>query len=509
MVIPVMKNNKRIKVQTRIDCINRALLVLLTMITIAAPSLADAKDTIEMYVGEIQVLKTKKIERVAIGNPKVASNTILPQGQLVILGDAEGITTMHLWLDDGSEKNFDIVVKTKQVLDEHQELVRLLSGINGIHTKQIGDLSVVKGSIALADKTILERVLARYDNVLDLVTVKDTASDVSELLADVPGITVKDIDGNSVIYGEVSEEYAKLIEIVKGKYPNILNLTRVHDAIAGKMIYMQVRIMEVNKSVTESLGINWNVLSGIPGPSFEFGIEANRNDSSILNNSQQDNVPQSLGKSGATDLVSASGYFGIATGISSILNFYEGTGDAVVLAEPRLSTRSGGSAEFLAGGEFPVPVSNSLGGTHVEFKKYGISLNVEPLIDDSDNILAHIETEISTIDEGSAVQKIPGVLTRRTSTDVSLRASETLVIAGLVQDLANKNYNNVKWLNEIPILGNLFKSKDFHNQKTELVIFITPTVYDASSKLNIANLQKGQEIQQRFEDITQGEKLLE
>ncbi len=489
---------------------SQLLLFALLLLAVLLPSaVANARENIAMYVGEVAVLEITAIERVAIGNPKVASNTILPQGQLVLLADAVGVTTMHIWLKDGSEKEFDITVKDKHVLDSHSQLVRLLADIPGVKAERNGDLSVVRGNISIHDKSRYERIIARYDNVLDLVTARDTIGDVGRLLADVPGIKVREIGGYSVVSGEVNSDYEKVIKIIEGKYPNILNLTRVQEAVAGQMVYMKVRIMEMNKSLIENLGINWNVLEGIPGPSFEFGLETKINKSTILNNSQQDSIPQSLAKSGNTNLSTATGYFGIATGVSSIINLYEGTGDAVVLAEPRLSTRSGGTAEFLAGGEYPVPTSNSLGATNVEFKKYGISLNVAPVVDDLGNILAHVETEISTIDQGNAVNGIPGVLTRRTNTDVSLRAEETLVIAGLVQDLANKDSDNVKWLSDIPIMGELFKSKNFQNQKTELVIFITPYIYDASSKLNQDELKKGKAIQEKFNKIVEGRALLE
>lgn len=470
----------------------------------------EARKAISMYIGEVQVLELKGIERVALGNPKVVSNTILPKGQLVLLADAEGVTTMHIWFKDGSEQDFDVAVQSKEILDVHQELVHLLADIPGISVSRVGDLSVVKGNIALQDKRRYDLILARYKEVLDLVTVHDTISDVSLLLATVPGVAVKEVGGNPVITGEVSDEYAGLIKIIESKYPNILNLTRVHKAVAGKMVYMRVRIMEMNKSLTENLGIDWNLLSGIAGPSFEFGVETSTNNATILNNDRVNGaVPGSLAASGNSSLHTATGYFGIATGLGSIINLYEGTGDAVVLAEPRLSTRSGGTAEFLAGGEYPVPATSTLGAANVEFKKYGISLNIAPIVDDQGNILAHIETEISTIDQGTAVNNIPGVLTRRTNTDVSLRAEQTLVIAGLVQDLANKDYDKVKWLGDIPILGPLFKSEKFNNKQTELVIFITPSIYDASSELNKISIKKGEEISERLEKLIEGKKLLE
>lgn len=484
-------------------------LVLIIALGVLSPLEAAARNSIAMYVGEVRVLEIGGIERVAIGNPKVASNTILPEGQLVLLADAEGVTTMHIWLKDGREKEFDVTVKHKQALDNHQELVRLLADMPGVSVQRIGNLSVVKGNIALQDKIRYDRIVSRYGDVLDLVTAHDTAADVAALLENVPGITVRETGGFSVISGEVSSEYEHLIKTIESKFANVLNMTRVHEAVAGKMVYMKVRIMEMKRTLTENLGINWNVLEGIPGPSFEAGVERSANGATILNNSQQDTIPQSLANAGAANLTSPLGYFGIATGVSSIINLYEGTGDAVVLAEPRLSTRSGGTAEFLAGGEFPVPVTNSLGSTDVEFKKYGISLNVAPEVDDQGNILAHVETEISTIDKANAVNGIPGVMTRRSYTDVSLRAEQTLVIAGLVQDLASKDYSKVKWLNEIPVFGELFKSKEFQNEQTELVIFITPSIYDAASAVNTAALKKGEEIDQRLDRILKGEKLLE
>jgi len=487
----------------------RGVLFFALLLVCCLPRAGEARENIAMYVGEVRVLKISEIERVAIGNPKVASNTILPEGQLVLLGDAVGITTMHIWLQDGSEKEFDVTVKDKQELDNHQELVRLLANIPGVTAEKNGETSVVSGKISLQDKARLDRILSRYSNVLDLVTVQDTIGDVSHLLEGIPGITVREIGGNTVITGEVDGSYDKVIKIIADKYPNVLNLTRVQSAVAGQMVYMKVRIMEMNKNLTENLGIDWNA-AGIAGPSFEFGIETDRRGSTILNNDRKyGDVPASLKKSGNTNLTTATGYFGIATGLSSLINLLESTNDAVMLAEPRLSTRSGGTAEFLAGGEFPVPITNSLGGTDVEFKKYGISLNIAPVVDDQHNILAHVETEISGIDRESAVNGIFGVKTRRTNTDVSLRTEETLVIAGLITNEISKDYSNVKWLNELPVLGPLFKSKGFSDQQTELVIFITPYVYDASSDLNKANLQKATEIKEAFEKISDGKHLLE
>lgn len=463
------------------------------------------REIIDMYVGEIQVLEIGRVERVAIGNPRVASNTILPRGQIVLMGDAVGATTMHIWLEEGGTREFDVLVRDRGHLDAYQELVALLREVPGVEAVRVGDLTVVKGEVASRDAAQLSRILAQFQGVLDLVTTKNQHDELKSLLAAIPGTTILEVGAHTVISGEVSEEYSKLIGIVQEKYPDLMDLTRTRAAVAGKMIYMQVRIMEMKKSVQEKLGIRWGDFS-LAGPSFQYGIESPLRGGTILNADGTSNV---LKKAGVADLRKGVGYFGIATGITSIINLLESSGDTVILAEPRLSTRSGGKASFLAGGEIPMPVTSSMGQTTVEFKKYGIALDIEPVIDDHNNILAHIETEVSTPDRSVAVDGIPGLLSRKTSTDISMRAGETLVIAGLLNEAAQRNQDNVKWLGQLPVLGALFRSKDFMNERSELVILVTPRIHDASSSDNREALGAAESMRRHHSEIISGSGLLE
>lgn len=500
MILPSKKNGAGMNR----SAVSRVLFFALLLFMLA-PIESGARESITMYLGEVQVMEISDIERVAIGNPGVASNSILPQGQLVLLADAVGATTMHIWLKDGREKDFDIIVNEKKVYDDYDELATLLNDFPGISTARIGELTVIKGKVHKKDKEQYDRILKKYNEVLDLVTSRDTRSEVSLLLEDIPNLTVREVGGFTVLSGEIGEEYSPLINVVEQKYQNILNLTRVHTAIAGKMIYMKVKIMELSKSITEKLGIDWGVL-GLIGPSLEFGVETSRNSGTILNATGTSKV---LTKPGGVNLSTSRGYFGIATNITSLINLSLGTGDAVILAEPQLSTRSGGKAEFQAGGEYPIATTSTTGQVNVEYKKYGIMLKIEPVVDDRNNILAHLETEISAIDPGQTFGDYKGLLTRNTSTDVSLREGETLVIAGLVQDLAHNDYSKVAGLGDIPILGSLFRSKDFQNQRTELVIFVTPYVYDVSSPLNAKHLEQAEKIKMEFNDIVKGDELLD
>lgn len=484
-----------------------SMAVLMLIILVTGFGNGQAQENITMYLGEVSVIELGKVDRVAIGNPKIASNTILPNGQFVLLADAVGVTTVHIWLSDATEQEFSVTVIEKQNLDNYYELTRLLQGVPGVNAIKIGDLIVVKGTVARYDDVLFKKIMERYNKgVLNLVIEQNSNHDIKQLLVGIPNVQVQELNGTTVVRGEVSKEYDKIIQTIQGKYPRLLNLTRVQPAIADTMIYMKVRIMEVDNSITENLGIDWDVAKGIIGPSAEFGVELSQDSGTILNAKGTSKV---LTTPGGSDLTTARGYFGIASGITSVLNLYEGTGDAVTLAEPRLSTRSGGKAEFLAGGEIPMPVTSAQGQSSVQFKKYGIILNIQPTMDEHGNILAHIETEISTIDKGVTVDGIPGTKNRKTSTDISMRPEETLVIAGLLKDLVGKDYDNVKWLADIPILGNLFKSKKFKNNHSELVIFVTPYAYDADSKINRENLLKLDEMELTFKQIVKGNALLE
>lgn len=490
--------------------------IWILLLTFAASALAKEKvkvseleikttDYFTMYLGEVKVLPIAGIDRVAVGNPKVLSNSILSEGQIVVLANSVGITTLYLWLESGKERRLDVRVVDREKIDSYSEIRQLVKSIKGIRAKKVGEVTVVEGTVSVADKSVFDRIMARYKDVLNLVTPADSYSEVSELLKGVPNLRINKLGTSTVISGEVSDDDAKLIELVESRYPNLINMSKKEDVVAEKMIYMQVKIMEVSKSLTEKIGINWSTL-GIAGPSLGFGVEASRNGATILNSANTGDV---FTKAGGANLTSAAGYFGIASEITSTINLSEETGDAVTLAQPRLSARSGGKAEFVAGGEYPMPTTSSEGQVTVEFKQYGIILKIEPIVDDNDNIMAHVETEVSEIDDSVSVDGIPGIKSRSTKTDISMLEGQTLVIAGLLKEEGSKNNDDVAWLRDLPVLGPLFRSSDFRNDKSELVIFVTPTIHDVNSPENKAALKKADMIKEEFARIVEGNEILD
>ncbi|MEE9552629.1 MAG: type II and III secretion system protein, partial [Gammaproteobacteria bacterium] len=190
--------------------------------------------------------------------------------------------------------------------------------------------------------------------------------------------------------------------------------------------------------------------------------------------------------------VSALGAFGLITEIISTINLLEQTGDVIILAEPRLSARSGGTAEFVAGGEIPV-VTSSLAGTNVEYKEFGIILEISPVVDDENNINATVSTEVSSINESLPLDP-PAFLTRKTSTEVHMQDGETLVLSGLVSRNLAENIEKLPFLGDIPILGQLFRSTEWKNSLTEMVIFVTPTVFNAKSEYNQKHVNRRREL---------------
>ncbi|HDS29667.1 MAG TPA: hypothetical protein ENN67_01350 [Firmicutes bacterium] len=162
--------------------------------------------------------------------------------------------------------------------------------------------------------------------------------------------------------------------------------------------------------------------------------------------------------------------------IDIVLNQLESDRKANVLAEPNVVTMSGRPAHFRVGGEIPYTYQNEQGINVVDFKEFGIELNMIPRVDSRMNILLQVEPTVRTVDMSLAIAGIPGFRTREMTTSVQLANGETLVIGGLIQHEISEIISRIPILSEIPILGQLFRSKRFRENETELVIFITPYI---------------------------------
>lgn len=356
-------------------CTPKPLWVAATLLLVLVPGAAGADGTVEpvkldMFVGQVHVLRDVRVETVAIGNGKLIKVKTMPRNQILIIAEKPGSTSLHLWHKDGTESAYNIRI---------------------------------------------------------------TESD--------PELRVR----------------------------------------REKMIHMDVRIVEFRKQALRKLGINWAKQADGPG----FALAGDFQSSTLFRGSSGNQIFKDL----PLNVRPFQAWFGIATEITSRINYLATTGDAVTLAEPKLSCRNGGVAKFLAGGEVPYPVTTSLGQTNVEFKEYGIRLNISPVADPTGFIAAKILAEVSQIDPSVTVRDVPGLITRRTETEMNVREGETIVISGLLNGETSRDVDKIPGLGDIPILGWLFKSENFRNQLTELVIFVTPRISDPASPVDAARLR--------------------
>jgi Flp pilus assembly secretin CpaC len=174
------------------------------------------------------------------------------------------------------------------------------------------------------------------------------------------------------------------------------------------------------------------------------------------------------------------------------------------LAEPNLIAMDGEQASFLAGGEYPVPIVQGSGSGNntvtIVFKEYGVRLNFKPTIIDEDHIRLELEPEVSTLDFANGVKfagfLIPGVRTRRAKTGVELRDGQSFALAGLLDNSETQTLSKVPGLGDIPILGSLFRSKQFQKNESELMFIVTAQVVkpvnrdDLPALPNVENLKK-------------------
>lgn len=480
----------------------RVIMVLLLAFGLSGSLLAES---VQMFAGDMKVMNLGKITRVAVGNGKLLSTSILENGELLVLAEKEGDTELKVWGDGNRVTTYKIYITKQDSKRTASEAAQSLKNLPGISIRQVGKNTVVEGYVTEQTAELIDKVAGKYPDLINL-TRKSSIAELAEVLQALPGVKVRRIGKYAVIEGAVNAVGKKLIEAAKNAFPDLLDLTQEAMLKSEPMVYMEVQITEFSTNALQDLGINWTTTFNGPSAGFaeDFSQYGDPN-ASVLGN-----ATNPLTGLVATNASSAIGYFGIATLITSSIKLAVSNGDALILAQPTLSARSGGKAEFLSGGQFPVPVPGPNQTTTIQFKDYGIRLKIEPRAGITGNVLAKVEAEVSAVDKSVAINNTPGTKSRKTSTEVSLRDGQTLVISGLVNHDVGKDVKKFKWLGDLPILGELFRSTSFRNNHSDLVIFITPHIVDAGSQLNKRRVAHADELRARFlKAVDEGQDILE
>jgi len=336
------------------------------------------------------------------------------------------------------------------------------------------------------------RQMVAYD-----IEVGRDSSGVQEALRRVVrgNVRVDAVNDSVVLSGEVAsaadaqhavDAAARLV----GAPEKVVNGLTIRDR---EQVLLKVTVAEVQRTVLKQMGIDLNGAVSIGTTTIGTGL-AGAATNFFLNNPF---TVQNQAISGTQVPVTAN--FGSGNHITMTLKAMEQAGVLRTLAEPNLTAISGESARFLAGGEFPIPAGQTCDGGNcqiqVQFKQFGVALDFTPIVLNEGRISLKVGTEVSELSTEGAIRfsaiNIPSLKVRRANSTVELPSGGALVMAGLLQEQTKQNINGVPGLLHIPILGTLFRSRDYQTGQSELMIIVTPYVVRPRARQDLARPDDG------------------
>jgi len=280
-------------------------------------------------------------------------------------------------------------------------------------------------------------------------------------------IEVRRLAGKIYLSGDVTTsriaEQAEKIAAAFSSKDDVTNGLVIRDS---HQVLLEVRFVEATRSAIKELGV---------------GL--------LVQQAGQFSFASGVGSIGGSSAVSALLQDTIGpTNIDVKIDALEENGTIRTLAEPNLISMSGETASFLAGGEFPIPISGQNGEVTITYRQFGVGLSFTPTVHDDGIINLKVNPEVSQLDPTNSVRvggvEVPGLTIRRADTTVELRNGQSFAIAGLLQNTETNRKTQVPWLGDIPVLGTLFRSSRFKNNETELVIIVTPRLVQPVSDIS-------------------------
>jgi pilus assembly protein CpaC len=374
--------------------------------------------SLQLVSGKSIVLHSDtSVTRISIANPDVADFKLLSPNEIYITAKAAGTTNLTMWRNNRVSAIFDLDV-VYDISRFKQQLEQILPDENNLRVNFSNDSITLSGKVS-------------------------NAANLSQALS-------------------LAKAFAP-----EGNIQNLIQVGGVHQ------VMLEIRVAEMSKSLTKRLGINLAYTRGD-----DFAVSTLGGLSQVVK--ATDAVLGSDGVGFAySPAVSALFRFGVGSATwTGFLDALREDGLVKILAEPTLITLSGQTANFLAGGEFPVPVPQGLGTVAIEYKPFGVGLVFTPTVLSKNKINLQVSPEVSELDFTNALvlqgYTIPGIRTRRTSTTIELGDGQSFAIAGLLRESVRTITSKYPLLGDIPILGALFQSKEFQKEESELIIIATP-----------------------------------
>jgi pilus assembly protein CpaC len=374
----------------------------------------------------------------------------------------------------GSISRASVIAKKSQVVEVGRSFGTALVADNEIaDVVPLSDRSIY----LLGKKVGATRVtiVDEQQHVIEIIEV-DVTPDIDDLRVvlqqNIPeaDIRVSAAQGGIVLTGTVFDAptIEQAVAIAKRYAPDAV--TNALTVASPQQVMLEVRFVEASRAASRELGISTR----------------GRSNNTNFDTNQQVFPPPVGGAIQAAAMLSGAEPFGTllarvlegGTDVDVMIRALEQRDLARRLAEPNLVTSSGDTASFLAGGEFPFPVSAQNNQISIEFKQFGVALAFTPTVLNGGLINLKIAPEVSDIDETNTVEvngvRIPGLIVRRANTTVELKNGQSLAIAGLLQHAHRKSQQQLPWIGQVPVLGALFRSAEYLKEETDLVIIVTP-----------------------------------
>ena len=387
----------------------------------------------------IIITSPEPVKRVSLAAPEIVDAMVLTPHQIYLIGKAPGTTNLTLW---GVDNKVSAIVDLEVSMDTSR-------------------LKEMLHKILPEEKDI--KVNYTHDSITLYGTVSST-SNLSQVLA-------------------LAQSYLPK----EGKVINLLEVAGVHQ------VMLEVRVAEMSRSVVKRLGFNFNSISsggniglsllgnltGVPGglPTRIPGVGAKLPPPGSFSEAAKIlGVPESITFSDSINSIFR--FISNDTSWTVFIDAMKENGLLKILAEPTLIALSGKTANFLAGGEFPIPVPGADGTVTIQYKPFGVGLNFTPIVLSNKKINMQVAPEVSDLDFSRAISMggfvVPSLTTRKVSTVIELADGQSFAIAGLLKEDVREVISKFPVLGDIPILGALFRSSSFQKNETELIIIVTP-----------------------------------
>ena len=440
---------------------------------------AERISLISVQSGHSVMLSTPGLQRLAVGDGRIAGVVPVGSSQLVINGKAPGHTTVFVWTS-GGRATYEVTV-TAQDVDDLAQMLRTSVMDPNVEIVSFGHSVVARGTVRDgAEFQQLNDILGRFDKlagtekyaIVNAVVVAHPLGDLQRDVKNIPGANDIRVDpdgkGNVIVSGHVRDAVTEQAMLQRAR-----GIAGQYLSSDGKLVdRISTDLDQPNRHQSlrdgsrqhgrKNLGIQLQSAIFQPNGTYVIGGP---------------NFPVVESPVGGGKALTLGAFFRTIT-LAPTLNLLLQEGHARMLSAPDLVTTPGNPATFLVGGSFPIPYASGLGQVSIQYKDFGVQLNVTPTLLGNGSVEAKIAPNVSDLDFTNAVTEngflVPALRTSMLSTDVITQPGESIIMGGMLRRVETRTIQKVPLLGDIPILGQLFRSTNYQHQESDIVFVMTP-----------------------------------